>query len=207
MVNVHTYALENEKVHEYYRQLPKSARDVHEALCGKEFPYKYWTREYQGDAYFHIKRNDLVDYLGHGTSAATVTNAIRRLTANKCIDAFYTVDTVSGLRSVYVRVIRTVEQCEKDDFKKELRAAKGKRFDEQMAFFELLVKEFNANGFDEIECWTTEKKQQKISVLQEALVQIHSFLCNVWLSVEEEKALLKSQRIFKRFIAELQEEY
>lgn len=148
-----------------------------------------------------------MDYIGHGTSSATVTNAIRRLTANKCIDAFYTVDTVSGLRSVYVRVIRTVEQCERDDFKKELRAAKGKHFDEQMAFFELIVKEFNANGFDEIECWCTEKKQQKISVLQEALVQIHSFLCNVWLSAEEEKALLRSQRIFRKFIAELQEEY
>ena len=116
-------------------------------------------------------------------------------------------DTVSGLRSVYVRVIRTVEQCKWDDCKKEFRAAQGKYFDEQMSFFKMLVDEYNACGFDEIECWTTEKKQQKISVLQEALVQIHSFLCNVWLSTEEEKALLRSQRIFKRFIAELQEEY
>ena len=206
MVNVHMYALENEKVHEYYRQLPKSARDIHEALCGKEIPYKYGTQEYQGETYFCIDRSELADYIGK--SEATVTNAIKRLAVNKCIAAFYTV-TISEEkcnRNTYVRVIKTVEQCERDDFKKQLRATKGKRFDEQMAFFELLVKEFNANGFDEIECWRTEKKQQKISVLQEALVQIHSFLCNVWLSSEEEKALLRSQRIFRRFIAELQEE-
>lgn len=106
---------------------------------------------------------------------------------------------------IYVRVLKTVERCERDDFKKEFRAAKGKRFDERMSFFEQLYKEYNAWGFDEIECWSTESKMQKIPVLQEALEQIHSFLCNAWLSSEEEKTLLRCQRVIHKYMTELRE--